>query len=134
MSPVDEKLAPSTSITPTYSVHIKKVGDDEVESDPFTHANVGDTVRYYTRAVGEVLIEFPGPSPFRQDDKKGTSVPGDVILTVVSESVGRGLPNDAFETHCFIMMPNEKNKTLTRKIGWAPHYPKAGSNLHVPRP
>jgi hypothetical protein len=120
--------AVDVAITPTYSVHIEKVGDDEVECEPFTDAKIGDTVRYYTEAKGEVSIEFPGPSPFRRDDKPGTTVPGEVILTVVSQSTERGLPNNKFESRCYIQLTGGK------KIGWKPGYDKAGSNLHVPHP
>lgn len=118
----------STSITPTHSIHIRKVGDDEVVPDTFPEVSVGDTVRYYTMAKGEVEIQFVGPSPFRRDDETGTTVPGEVILTVVSKSIRRGLPNDKFESRCFIKLPNGG------KIGWGPNYPKAGSNMHVARP
>lgn len=116
----------SISTTPTHSIHIKKVGDDEVEPDPFPEMSVGDTVRYFTNAKGEVSIEFPGPSPFRRDHKAGTTVPGEVIMTVVSKSTG--LRNNEFKSHCFITLPNGE------KIGWGPNYPKAGAGLHVPRP
>lgn len=120
------------SITPTYSIHIKRVGDDEVKSDPFPGANIGDTVRYYTHADGEVLIEFTGPSPFRADNKANTTVPGGVILTVVSESVGRGLKDDRFQALCFIEVPDPTDPTKRKAIGYRDA--AAGNNLRVPRP
>lgn len=132
MSTISRTQESPIAIAPTYSVHIKRVGDDEVEPDPFPDMNLGDTIRYYTKAAGEVSIQFVGPSPFRRDDTTGTKVPGEVIFTVVSESVGRGLPDDRFECRCFITVPDEKDKTKTktRTIG----YLKAGGRPRVPRP
>jgi hypothetical protein len=130
-APTDKTPKPPPP-TATYEIGIKMDGDD-VEADPFPGANVGETVRYNTtEAHGEVSIKFVGPSMFRTDDKEGTTVPGGVILTVVSESIGRKLPNNRFQYGCFITVPDEKDKSKTITKGYG--HPKAGGTPRVPRP
>ena len=41
---------------------------------------------------GEVTVHFPERSPFREDNVTGTEVPGEVILTLVSDRGERTLP------------------------------------------
>lgn len=130
--PASAVPASSTSTTPipTHTLTIHKVGDDVV-ADPFTELAVGDTVRYVSDEPGaEVKIVFDGPSPFRPDDKQGTTVFGQVMMTVVRKSTGRNLPRDVFTSRCFLKLKNGKT------IGWlkASGYKIAGADLHVGRP
>ena len=58
------------------------------------HMEVGQTVRYSSNppGSGQVTVHFPERSPFREDEVTGTEVPGDVILTLVSDSGESTLP------------------------------------------
>jgi hypothetical protein len=89
-----------------HEIKITKQGTNAVPGTIPTMA-VGDTVRY-SSVSGEVRILFPERSPFRTDDEPMTSVPGGVILTLVSGSRGGTL-----ECRCFI---TGKDKS---EVGWS---------------
>jgi hypothetical protein len=67
------------------------------------HMEVGETVRYSSNppGSGEVTVEFPERSPFREDNVTGTEVPGEVILTLVNDSGEGTLP-----CHYYIKPPS----------------------------
>ena len=50
---------------------------------------------------GEVTVQFPERSPFRKDNVTITSVPGEVILTLVSDS-----GEDTLPCHYYIKPPS----------------------------
>ncbi len=83
---------------------------------------VGETVRYASDD-GEVRIQFREQSPFRTDNVTMTSVPGSVILTLVSDSDG-----DVTVGNCFI---TPKGGT---EVGWGPDHPQSGIHQRVTRP
>ena len=121
--------APASSITPTHKINIRKEKGYVMPPDSVPDIRVGDTIRLFTDSPGdEVKIKFDGPSPFRLDDKPNTEVPGEVILTVVRESTGRGLPNDVFVGRCTITLSDGTD------IGWGPGDKQAGIPLNVRRP
>ena len=111
--------------TPTREIEITRQGEYAVPPDPFPYMTVGQTVRYKSTA-GEVEIKFTGPSPFRLDKKEGTTVPGDVILTLVQSS--DDLPEDKFHCACFIILSDG------RKIGWEEGSSHSGGDPRVGRP
>jgi hypothetical protein len=82
---------------------------------------VGQTVRISSNppGSGEVTVEFPERSPFREDNVTGTEVPGAVILTLVSDSGDGTLP-----CHYFITPPGGSMQSI----------PGAAAGTKVTRP
>ena len=112
------------AITANHEITITREGSLALPPDRFPDMAVGETVRYSSSA-GEVSIVFPDRSPFRTDNKTMTSVPGGVVLTLVSGSGNSG--KDALVCRCFITLPNEQ------KIGWDETAPanRCGGDHHV---
>jgi hypothetical protein len=48
---------------------------------------VGDTVRYFSRHDGEVVIQFPERSPYRTDNRMKTQVTGAATLAVMQDGL-----------------------------------------------
>jgi hypothetical protein len=74
-----------------HEIKITREGGDDAR---MPHMTVGETVRYSSNPPesGEVTVHFPERSPFREDNVTGTEVPGEVILTLVSDSGESTLP------------------------------------------
>ena len=87
-----------------HEIEVKIVGTDAVPSVPIDtiKMNVGETVRYFS-PYGQVRIVFPSRSPFRNDDLRGTEIPGTVILTL-QQAERSNVPSD-FLCRCFITTP-----------------------------
>jgi hypothetical protein len=92
------------STTTTKKIHVNHEIKLTQEGDyGMPHMEVGQTVRYSINPAGsgEVTVEFPERSPFREDEVTGTEVPGGVILTLVSDSGESTLP-----CHYYIKPPS----------------------------
>jgi hypothetical protein len=89
-----------------HEVTVSLQGTGAVPS-PIPPMAVGETVLYKSKD-GEVRILFPARSPFRTDNVAGTSVPGSVILTLVSDS-----GSSTLECRCFLTLPNGQ------EVGWS---------------
>ena len=96
----------TTPIKADHEITITLQGTNAVPS-PIPTMAVGQTVLYKSND-GEVRIEFLKQSPFRTDNALGTSVPGGVVLTLVSGSAGGTL-----ECRCFLRLPNGQ------EVGWS---------------
>lgn len=72
---------------------------------------VGDTVHYFSKTAGKVIIRFPKRSPFQPGDQIDTSVTGEESHTI--RQAGR------FQSGCQVELPDGK-KTV---IGWDPRDP-----------
>jgi hypothetical protein len=95
---------PATEQTPDPTPnHEIKISPEGAYDSRMPHMEVGETVRYSSnpREKGEVTVEFPERSPFREDKLTGTEVPGGVILTLVSDSGKGTLP-----CHYYIKPPS----------------------------
>jgi len=104
---------------PDYTIEIS-TKDNYVLPPKMPHLmKVGQTVRYRS-SHGAVTIKFPEHSPYRLDHVKKTSVPGEVILTLVSANEGDGFPS-----RCYITLPSDKGKKA-KKIGWSKDNYEAG--------
>jgi hypothetical protein len=115
---------PTTApIKADHEITITLQGNNALPPDPIPTMAVGETVLYKSNVPGEVRIEFPGPSPFRTDDEVMTSVPGGVVLTLVSGSRGGTL-----ECHCFITPKGGQ------ELGWGPNSPLSGGHHKVTPP
>src|ERR1700733_7583841 len=97
---------PTPDPTPDHEIKISREGGYD---SGMPHMNVGETVRYSSNPPesGEVTVEFPERSPFREDKLTGTEVPGGVILTLVSESGKSTLP-----CHYYIKPPGEPRQRI----------------------
>ena len=92
---------PATEQTPDPTPnHEIKISPEGAYDSRMPHMEVGQTVRYSINPAGsgEVTVEFPERSPFREDNLTGTEVPGAVILTLVSDSGDDTLPCQYFFT------------------------------------
>jgi hypothetical protein len=103
-----------SSITPTHQIKITLRGNLALPPDPLPFMRVGETVRYFSDE-GEVRIEFPERSPFRTDNQTNTSIPGGIVVTLLSESGDAGFP-----CRCHITPPNGQ------EVGWAPNAEASG--------
>jgi len=130
MSTTMPTTMPATKPTPdptaNHEIKITFEGGSVSPPNPMPLMCVGETVRYSSnpKGSGEITINFPERSPFRDDDVTGTEVPGEVILTLVSDSGEGTLPS-----HCFITPPGGGPR-----IGWSTSTPDAGGNVKVTRP
>jgi hypothetical protein len=107
MSTTTPTIKPTTTpISADYEITITLKEGHAVPPSPIPIMTVGETVRYSSGA-GEVRILFLQRSPFRTDDLTMTSVPGSVILTLVSDSGSGTLP-----CGCFITPPGGT------ELGW----------------
>jgi hypothetical protein len=93
-------IKPTPDPTPKHEIKISLEGGYDSR---MPHMEVGETVRYSSNppGSGEVTVEFPERSPFREDELTGTEVPGGVILTLVSDSGKGTLP-----CHYYIKPPS----------------------------
>jgi hypothetical protein len=91
MPPTEQPTEQPTPILANHEIKII-LGKDYVSEMP--EMEVGKTVRYSFNPPesGEVIVKFPERSPFRGDNVTGTEVPGEVILTLVSDSGESTLP------------------------------------------
>jgi hypothetical protein len=105
--------------TPDYEIEIGLKGSDVRPLNPLPEMHVGETVRFSTD-LGEVRIVFPGSSPFRADQEQMTEVPGSIMVTLLTETAGDGLPFG-----CIITRPDKST------IGWSPTNPGSGANVKV---
>ena len=111
-------------IKPDYEIKLTVKDGYVLAPDETFDMTVGETVRYSSEE-GEVKILFQQYSPFRTDDLPGTTVPGAVILTLVSGSIGGGLVPCA----CFITLPDGT------EVGYKnPNDPLAGVHKRVTPP
>jgi hypothetical protein len=124
MSTASAAAALAKELKPTHEINVKKVDQDAVP-DHIPAMNIGETVRY-TSGDGEVTIAFPGPSPYRMDAAINTTVPGEVILTLVKDSDSQ--PNKAFPCRCFLTLKNGEG------LGWGKGTGRSGGEHHVRRP
>jgi hypothetical protein len=88
---------PTPDPTPNHEIKITLEGG---YGSGMPDMKVGETVRYSSNppGSGEITVQFPKRSPFREDNVTGTEVPGAVILTLVSDSGGGTLPCAYFIT------------------------------------
>ena len=114
----------TTPISADYEITITLKDGHVLPPNPIPTMAVGDTVRYSSDA-GEVRILFLQRSPFRTDDRTMTSVPGSVILTLVTDSAGGTLP-----CGCFIT----PSTPPAMEVGWGPNNPEAGGQHKVTPP
>jgi hypothetical protein len=106
-----------------YEITITLQGNNALPPDPLPIMAVGETVLYKSSVPGEVRIQFSDRSPFRTDDEVMTSVPGGVVLTLLSGSRGGFL-----ECHCFITPKGGQ------EVGWGPDSPLSGGRHKVTPP
>jgi hypothetical protein len=122
MSTTMSATTPTTEpIKADHEIRITLQGSDAVPS-PIPTMAVGETV-VYTSDDGEVRIQFPDRSPFRADNVIGTSVPGAVILTLLSPSGDHTL-----EGRCFITPKGGE------EVGWTPNNRLSGGDHKVTPP
>jgi hypothetical protein len=106
-----------------HEITINLQGSNAMPPDPIPTMAVGETVLYKSSIPGEVRIQFPDRSPFRADDAVMTSVPGGVVLTLLSGSGGGTL-----ECRCFITPHGGQ------EVGWGPNNPLSGGRHKVTPP
>jgi hypothetical protein len=113
----------TTTLGPTikadYEIEIALTGNSVFPSKPIPDMKVGETVRYTSKA-GQVTIEFPQCSPFRDDHEHGTSVSGEVILKLISAG--------NLSSRCYVKRPDGT------VVGWDKNHPKAGGGTKVSKP
>jgi hypothetical protein len=124
MSTTTPTTIPTTTPTtkPDHEIKITLQNGNAVPPSPILTMAVGETVRYSSDG-GEVRMLFQQQSPFRTDNLTMTSVPGSVILTLVTGSAGGLLP-----CGCFITPPGGP------EVGWNPNNPLAGVHHRVTPP
>jgi hypothetical protein len=132
MSTTMPTTMPTTNPAPEHfqadhEIEITLAGGYVSPPNPMPHMHVGQTVRYSSKpkTAGEVTIQFPERSPFRDDNVTGTEVTGGVIMILVSDSGGGEL---TLPSHCFITPPGRP------RVGWSTITPGAGGNVKVTRP
>jgi hypothetical protein len=122
MSTTTPTITPITKpIKADHEITISLQGSNAVPS-PIPPMAVGQTVLYKSND-GEVRIQFPDRSPFRTDNVSETSVPGSVILTLLSGSAGSTL-----ECRCFITPKG------AQEVGWSPNNLISGGRHKVTPP
>jgi len=100
----------TTPIKADHEIIITLQGNQVFGPDSLPTMAVGETVRYSSSVPGKLRIVFPQRSPFRTDNAFGTEVPGEVILTLVSDSAG-----DTLEGRCFITPDDPPGAP---EVGW----------------
>ena len=116
---------PITQVKPTHDINVTFDGKTVVP-DKIPPMIVGQTVRYVNAyGQGEISIEFPDGSPYLQGKTTNTSVPGGVILTLVSDSASS--TNGVFTSRCYLILDGTK-------YGWSSEYPEAGGDHRVGQP
>ena len=76
---------------------------------PMPDLAIGDTVHYFSKSTGKLVIRFPERSPYRTDDRVDTAVTD--AETVTLQRDGR------FPSGCQIQLPDGTT------IGWDPRDP-----------
>lgn len=120
LSTADQSTAADQTTTADYEITITLQDGNTSPPDPMPEMHVGQTVRY-SSAAGEVRILFTDRSPFRADNKTDTSVPGAVILTLLSAG-------DSLPCRCFVTPKGGK------EVGWDKDHPWAGGDHKVSKP
>jgi hypothetical protein len=115
---------------PSYPMHhdiqiTLQNGSDAVPPTPLPEMTVRDTVRYYSDD-GEVVIRFPGISPFREDNVEMTEVQDRQIMTILQDSASS--PSGVIVCQCFIKLPGGNT------VGWSLNSPASGGEHHVKKP
>jgi hypothetical protein len=70
-----------------HRIEITVVGNSVRPPSPMPQLFVGDTVQYFSKHAGTVIIRFPGRSPYRDDDLLDTEVTGAETLTVTQDGL-----------------------------------------------
>lgn len=116
----DQTASLGPTITADHEIEIALTGKSVYPAKPIPDMKVGETVRYTSKA-GAVTIEFPECSPFRDDHEHGTSVPGDVILKLVSAG--------DINSRCYVKLSSDGTV-----VGWDKDHPEAGGGGKVSKP
>ena len=70
-----------------HEIEVTVVGKSVRQPSPMPQLFVGDTVRYFSRHDGKVVIRFPERSPYRTDNRVNTQVTGAETVTVAQDGL-----------------------------------------------
>ncbi len=73
--------------TKHHEIEITVVDKSVRQPSPMPQLSVGDTVHYFSKHDGKVVVRFPGRSPYRTDDRVNTQVTDAETVTVTQDGL-----------------------------------------------
>jgi hypothetical protein len=70
-----------------HEIEIAVIGKTVRQPSPMPELSVGDTVRYFSKHDGKLVIVFPERSPYRSDNRVNTQVTDTETVTLARDGV-----------------------------------------------